>query len=305
MKKTLAVIAILCAMFAAPRFADAAERCPADAEWCPPSAGPALTWTAPLCGKGKLVAQPYFTYARGRGAFDDKGHYKSYTNGERKYQLLEQVVLYYGITDHLEIDGMVSYMQNYRTADGVDADSTGFGDSILYGRYCLIEETKVLPCVTAIAQLKFPTGKYQKAGLDKLDTDITGTGSYDQGYGIILTKRIKPFIFHADAIYNLPFETRVDGVKTKYANCFNYDAGVEYFLPKGFNLLAEVNGFLQGDRKDDGESVPSSDVRLLMIGLGIGWSCDKVQTLIEYQRVVAGTNCDVTDSVLATFVYTF
>lgn len=292
-------------MSAAARFAEAAEQCPADAEWCPPSAGPAVTWTAPLCGQGKLVAQPYFTYTRGRGTLNDKGHYKSYTNGERKYQLLEQVVLYYGITDHLEIDGMVSYMQNYHTADGVDADSTGFGDTMLYGRYCLLEETPALPCVTAIAQLKFPTGKYQKAGPDKLDTDIMGTGSYDQGYGIILTKRVKPFIFHADAVYNLPFETRVDGVKTKYANYFNYDVGIEYFLPKGFNLLLEVNGCMQGDRKDDGESMPDTDSRVLMLGLGVGWSCDVIQALVEYQRVIAGSNYDVTDGVLVTFVYTF
>ena len=69
--------------------------------------------------------------------------------------------------------------------------------------------------------------------------------------------------------------------------------------------MFEVNGFLQGDRRENGSMTPGSDVNYLTIAPGIGWSNDKIQTLIAYQRVVTGTNTDANDSVVATFVYTF
>lgn len=154
-----------------------------------------------------------------------------------------------------------------------------------------------------------PTGKYENADPDKLGADLMGAtsggGSWDQGFGVTLTKKIKPFVFHADTIYSFPQQVFVDGVKTHYANWLNYDFGVEYFLPKGFNLMFEVNGFLQGDRREDGARTPGSDVNYLTIAPGIGWSNDKIQTLIAYQRVLTGTNTDANDSIIATFVYTF
>ena len=278
-------------------------------EWNPVSAGPITTWTAPLCGKGKLVIQPFFFYNRTRGVFNDGGHYKSFTNKETKSQYQEQLFMQYGITDHLEIDGQGVYQQNLRHVDGDSAASTGFGDSYIFGRYCAIEESKWLPHITALFQLKLPTGKFQKADEGKLGTDLMGAtsggGSYDHGYGISLTKKLKPLVFHADFIYSFPILTKVDGVKTKYGDYINYDFGMEYFLPYGFNLMVECNGFIQGDRKSDGQLIPASDVQYLNIAPGIGWSCDKIQILLAYQRTLAGTNVDVNDSIIFTFVYTF
>jgi hypothetical protein len=121
----------------------------------------------------------------------------------------------------------------------------------------------------------------------------------------MLTKKIEPFILHFDAIYSIPLEREVDGVKTKYARYLNYDFGAEYCLPRGFNLMFEFNGFLQGDKTAGGEKVPASDVGYLTISPGIGWSNEKIQALLAYQRVVAGTNTDANDSVVLTFVYTF
>lgn len=133
----------------------------------------------------------------------------------------------------------------------------------------------------------------------------SGGGSYDHGYGINLTKKLKPFIVHADAIYSFPIERKVDAVKTKYANYLNYDFGFEYFLPKGFNLMLEFNGFLQGDKKEDGEKITSSDINYFSVAPGIGWSSKSLQTLLAYQRTLTGTNTDANDSVILTFVYTF
>lgn len=278
-------------------------------EWNPPSAGPITAWTAPLCGKSKVVVQPFFFYNRTRGYFDLDGHYESLSDGDWKNQFQEQLFAQFGITDRIEVDGQAVYQQNCIKQDGERASSTGFGDSYLFLRGCALEEESWLPHVTVLFQLKIPTGKYQKANPDKLGSDLmgatTGGGSWDPGFGINLTKHIKPFILHADVSFSYPQLVRVDGVKTIYGQYVNYDFGVEYFLPKGFNLMVETNFLWQGDRWQDGDRVPCSDIKYFMFTPGIGWSNDKIQTLLTYQRVMTGVNTDANDSVIFTFVYTF
>jgi hypothetical protein len=278
-------------------------------DWNPPSAGPITTWTAPLCGEGKFVIQPFFFYNRARGIFNSSGHYNSLASGDKKYQYQEQLFMQYGLTDRLEIDAQTVYQQNYLKQGDFKAHAQGFGDSYLFLRYCAIEEKGWMPHLTALLQLKLPSGKYQHANPDKLGTDLmgatSGAGSYDEGFGINLTKKIKPFIFHLDAIYTLSNKVKIDGVKTKYANYLNYDFGLEYFLAKGFNLVMEFNSFLQGSRREESIKIPSSDINYLNIAPGIGWSNKKIQTLLAYQRTVLGANVDANDSVIFTFVYVF
>jgi len=279
------------------------------AEWNPLSLGPITTWTAPLCGKNHLVVQPFFYYNKTRGEFDNDGHSHSLPKGGRKHQYQYQLFAQYGITDRLEINGQAVYQTNYARQSDNSARKNGMGDSYMFLRYCMIEERKWIPHTTPIFQLKLPTGKYQKLDPDKLGTDnmgaTSGGGSYDHGYGLLLTKKMKPFLFHADAIYNFPTGRKVDGLMTRYGQYLNYDFGVEYFLPKGFNLLLEFNGFAQGDKKESGSKIPSTDKEYFVAAPGIGWSCEKIQTLVAYQRTLAGTNTDANDSIVFSFVYTF
>lgn len=281
----------------------------AEDDWNPVSAGPVSTWTTPLCGKGKFVAQSFLFYNRTRGAFNEKGHYNPLDNGSRKYQYQEQLFAQYGITDALEIDGQIVYQENYIKNEDGKAHSNGFGDSYLFMRYCLTEETDHAPHIAALFQVKAPTGKYENANTNKLGTDLMGAtsggGSWDQGMGLIFTKKIKPFMFHADAIYSFPQKARIDGVNTRYANYLNYDFGLEYFLPKGLNLMLEANGFLQGDKREDSSKTSTSDIKYLMVAPGIGWSNDRFQTLLAYQKVAAGKNTDANDAIILTCVYTF
>lgn len=278
-------------------------------EWEPLSAGPVATWTAPLCGKGKFVIQPFFFYNRTRGTFNSQGHYNSLPGGDKKNQFQEQLFMQYGLTDRLEINGQTVYQENYVTQGGLKAHKNGFGDSYLFLRYCAIEEEGAMPHITGLFQLKMPTGKYQHLDPNKLGTDLmaatSGGGSWDHGYGVLLTKKLKPFLLHADGIYNFPQKVMVDGVKTVYGKYLNYDFGVEYFLPNRFNLMLEFNGFLQRDKKQDGTKAPGSDINYLTVAPGLGWSNEKIQTLLAYQRILTGTNTDANDSVVLTFVYTF
>jgi hypothetical protein len=281
------------------------ETPPAQEEWNPPSVGPITTWTAPLCGKGKLVIQPFFFYNQTRGEFDAKGHYDPLPKGDMEYQFQEMLFVQYGIFEWLEVDGQTAYQENYIKQGGVKTRTNGFGDSYLFLRGRIIEEKGWLPYVTGLLQLKMPTGKYQHEDSEKLGADLMGTGSWDPGFGLIVTKKIKPFILHADITYSFPQRVRINGVKTWYANYLNCDLAVEYFLPMGFNLMMEANAFFQGDIKEDGVRIPHSNVQYLIISPALGWSCDKLQILLGYQRTVMGTNTDANDSVALTFVYTF
>ena len=276
-----------------------------EGEWDPSSAGPVTTWTAPLCAKGELVVQPYFFYVRTRGAFDAEGNSDSLPDGDKKWQRQYQIFSYYGITDRLEVDAQAAYQENYVREDGSSASEDGFGDSFLFLRYCAIEEKGWIPHITGLAQLKLPTGKYQKLDENKLGTDLMGGGAYEHAYGIILTKKYRPFIFHADTIYGFPVKCKVDSVKTLYGQYLNYDFGFEWILSKGLNLLLEFNGFMQGDTKEDGAMAPSTDTSSFAISPGIGWSTEKIQTVMVYQRILTGTNADANDSVIFSLVYTF
>jgi hypothetical protein len=298
------IVGLLCFNFVSFCFAGQTEQA-GEQEWEPVSAGPVTAWTAPLCAKGEFVLQPFFFYNRTRGSFDSDGHYDSLPDGDNKYQYQEQLFMQYGITDRMEINAQTVYQQNYIKQGDIKAQTRGFGDSYLFLRYCILEEKGWLPHFTGLAQLKIPTGKYQDADLDKLDADLMGTGSWDPGFGFILTKKLKPFVFHADAAYGLPQKVMVDGVKTIYGQYLNYDLGVEYFLARGFNLMLEVNGCTQTDKWEDGQRTPSTNTSYLAVSPGIGWSCDKLQLLLAYQRIVAGVNADANDSLVLTGVYAF
>lgn len=278
-------------------------------EWEPVSAGPLTTWTAPLCGKGKFVLQPFLFYNRTRGTFDAKGKYRALNSGDKKYQFQQQLFAQYGLTDKLEVDFQAVYQENLVEQNGLRAKSNGFGDSYFFARYCAIEEHGWVPHLAGLFQLKIPTGKYQHADPKSLGTDLmgatSGAGSYDTGYGLNLTKKLKPFVLHADLIYSFPIEVKIDGISTKYGNYLNYDFGVEYFLPKGFNLMLEANIFRQPDKKQSSDKIPGSSVNYFTISPGIGWSNKEIQILLAYQRVLTGTNTDANDSVALTAVHTF
>ncbi|MCM8758141.1 MAG: hypothetical protein NC903_03670, partial [Candidatus Omnitrophica bacterium] len=188
----------------------------AQEKWEPVSAGPFTTWTAPLCGKNVLVIQPFFFYTHTRGTFDDDGNYNSLPQEERKSQFQEQLFIYYGLTDRLELDLQLTYQYNYAKQAELKAHDRGMSDTYLFLRYLFKEEDKFLPYITGLVQIKFPTGKYQKLDPDKLGVDAFGNGAYEPAGGIILTKNLKPFSFHFDAIYTHPLKRKVDGIKTIY-----------------------------------------------------------------------------------------
>ena len=274
-------------------------------DWGPPSAGPVTTWTAPVCAKGDFVTQPFLIFLKTRGTYDGSGNYSSWPGADKSTSTQLAIFMQYGLTDRLEVDGQAVYQKNFTRQGGVQADSMGVGDSYLFARYCLREETPTRPHMTLVAQLKLPTGKFEHLNPEVLGTDAMGNGSYDPGLGIILTKRLKPFIIHADASISQPLKVDVDSVSTKYGTYLNGDAGIECFIYKGLNLLFEANGFYQGKTELAGTKIDETNSEYLMLTPGIGWSNDNLQTLLAYQRIVSGKNTEATEALVLTLVYTF
>lgn len=278
-------------------------------KWDPPSTGPITTWTAPPCGKNQFNAQGFFFYSPAYGLFNSGGDMDPFPDGDQKYQYQEQLVLQYGFTERFDTKLQLLYTENYATVGQASAKDNGISDTYLFLRYAVFEDKGWVPYVTGLFQIKFPTGKYQHFDPNKLGTDNmganTGGGSYDPGLGLNITKNIKPFKLHGDFVYGIPLERKIDDIKTQYANYLNYDCAIEYFLPKGFNIIVELNGLWQGDKKLNGDKSPGSSERSLILCPGIGWSCDKVRTLLAYQRTLAGINADADDTIVATVTYNF
>ncbi len=302
--KQLFLISLMISLLFIEGLAIAAE--PAGMEiWEPVSAGPINGWAAPICGKQELYIQSFLFVNNIRGSYDSSGSYLALPDDDKSTATQLYLYLQYGLTDKLSLGGQVLHSKNYVREAGVEVDSMGFGDSNLFALYCLQEEDKNKPCVTLLAQLKIPTGKFENANADSLGTDIMGTGSYDPGLGIILTKQWQPFIIHADLLYTVPLKTTVDQVSTKYGTYWNYDAGLEIFIGHGFNILIEGNGFSQGKTSVEGTTAEDTNYSYVIFGPGIGWSNDQIQTLIALQTTTSGKNTDAVNSWIFTVIYSF
>lgn len=273
--------------------------------WEPVSAGPVNGWIAPVSGKGEFYIQSFWFVNSTRGFYDSSGNYTALPDDDKTTARQLYLYMQYGVTDKLSLSGQLLYVKNFVRQTGLEADSAGFGDSNLYALYCLQEEKINKPCVTLLAQLKIPMGRFENANPDSLGTDMLGTGSYDPGVGIILTKKFQPLMLHANLICTVPLKTTVDQVSTKYGAYWNYDAGLEIFISHGFNILLEGNGFAQGKTKTDGASSDDTNSSYIVFGPGIGWSNDQIQTLIALQTTTSGKNTDAINSWVFTVIYSF
>ncbi|MFH0887566.1 MAG: hypothetical protein V1843_05290, partial [bacterium] len=65
-------------------------------EWCPASAGPITTWTAPVCDQGAVYIQPLFYFSQSKGYFFGQGDYFDWSDGVQYRQKQQIVFMQYG-----------------------------------------------------------------------------------------------------------------------------------------------------------------------------------------------------------------
>jgi len=270
-----------------------------------PSPEPLNFWGAVPNQPGQFRLQPVISQYFTRGQYDNGGTLQSL--GEKDHYRSLGLDLYgtYGISENFDMSFLLSTVHNSAKLGSESASMTRLGDSALYARYLFVKEGSRMPALSFSATLRIPTGKYEEANADGLGTDITGSGAWGVGGGLLAKKSIGKFNFYGDAGIYQPFHTKVDGVPTEYGTTFHYDLSAEYVLPLHLNLFLEMNGGLQGKTKEHGDSVDQTDSNYLDLVPGIGWTKGNTSLVAGYIRSLSGKNDNAYDGLELSAIFKF
>ncbi|MEI7590005.1 MAG: hypothetical protein WCJ49_01605, partial [Deltaproteobacteria bacterium] len=101
LRETLLILTTACCiLFGQPKFGFSSDGNQPN-QWNPSSAGPLITWTAPVCSRGSFIIKPTVTYSKVRGSFDSESNYVPLPNGDEKHQYQQQLFMQYGVTDKI------------------------------------------------------------------------------------------------------------------------------------------------------------------------------------------------------------
>lgn len=145
----------------------------------------------------------------------------------------------YGITDRLQVTGIVPYFSIREHIDGEPFfGKSHLGDSRVEFWYAFTEEDENTPAISGALQLTLPTGDYKK-----------GIGDERFGYGgsLAITKDFGKWVLYGDVGYNL-----TPGAKIRWSDRrdsshhdlhgFSYGVGALYKLPDTWRFSVELAG---------------------------------------------------------------
>jgi hypothetical protein len=212
-----------------------------------------------------------------QGAFDENGSLQYAPSGDRGYRFLTAFRLAYGLFQNAEISALFSYYYNWATQRERSAQGGSLGDTLVGGKYRFVENDKegLRPSISAVAKVKFPTGKYDNLSPDKLGIDLTGNGSYEYILGLNVSKTWENWALHGNLWVDWVAETTIQGIKTKPGNIVYYNFAVEYALTKKWTALLELNGWEQSLTERNGQDVGKSEARSLSLLPGLEWRFSK------------------------------
>jgi hypothetical protein len=233
--------------------------------------GPLVTDPADPIEIRKFALEMTPTLLIKQGNYDENGSVRYFPGGDREYHFTTFIKTYYGIFENAELSVLIPVSYYWTTrSEGSDQDG-GLGDILLGAKYRFLENDKngLRPSISAVAKVKFPTGKYENLSKEKLETDLTGNGSYEYVLGLNVSKSFGNWELHANFWYDWVAETTIDGVKTRPGNIVYYNLAVEYALTQKLNALLELNGWHQGLTAKDGQEENNSDGRSLSLLPGL------------------------------------
>ncbi len=175
---------------------------------CPSTFGPIITDTAIPIEKGKFALQPTWGLSFVNNSFSPS--WRRISAGGDFKSLNMSVKLTYGLWNNLEVYTVIPYIHNW--ASNVKepgprgeraADFGGLGDISLTFKYRLVEETQMLPTVSAIFTPTFSTGHFRHLNPGRLGMDQLGSGSYNFTTGLNMSKYLSPFIFYGNFWYTM------------------------------------------------------------------------------------------------------
>lgn len=172
--------------------------------------GPLLTSNPMTAPAGILIVEPYLIYYSSNDAYNDQGQRYTKAAGTRQWQT--QVPIFYGVTDHFQLQltgGAAHAMSAGAHTDGLGANDTTFG-----AQYLLLSpgEDKKGPAVSVKYSHRFPTGTYDR--LNENPLNATGDGASVDTFSLMVQQYVwlpngRPLRFRAVASYSLP-PNRVD-----------------------------------------------------------------------------------------------
>jgi hypothetical protein len=156
------------------------QQTPAATPWL---TGPLIAPVGVAVTKGHYTFQPYFTSGFVTGAYN--GHWKPVSK-PNFYNVFLQFLALIGLTEFMDIQIFPGVLFNSTQGKS----STRFSDFPVTLDFQLVRANrfKWFPGIKLSITETFPTGKYQKLGLNKHDTDVSGLGSFSTAPGIVFYK---------------------------------------------------------------------------------------------------------------------
>ena len=173
---------------------------------CPATFGPIITDTAIPIEKGKFAIQPTWGLSCITDSFSPSWRRISAGGDFKSFGM--SVKFTYGLLNNLEVYTVIPYIHNW--ANNVNepgpqgqrsADFGGLGDISLTFKYRLVEETQLVPTVSALFTTTFPSGHFRHLNPGRLGADAIGGGTHAFTTGFNLSKYVRPFIFYGNFWY--------------------------------------------------------------------------------------------------------
>ncbi len=182
----------------------------------PATFGPIITDTAVPIDKGALELQPFWSFTSVIDSFSPS--WRRVNAGGNFYSFGFDLQVTYGLWENIEVFAVFPFVVNW--AENVDEPGPGGERSAEFGglsdinftfKYRLVPEGRLVPTITGVMAVHFPTGHYRYLNPRNLGTDALGGGAYAFTLGFNLSKWVKPFIFYGNFYYTMQTDFTGDG----------------------------------------------------------------------------------------------
>ncbi|MBS3902752.1 MAG: hypothetical protein KGZ30_00010 [Anaplasmataceae bacterium] len=145
--------------------------------------GPLLAPSGHVVPVGYINIEPYVFASTIHAAYDRHWHSQSVQNF---YSVNPVVYLQVGVTEWMDVQVTPQCVWNHTE----NVSATRFGDLEAQLDFQLLKDSEVgwWPAIKLSLKEIFPTGHYQNLNPEKLNTDISGSGSFNTGVGLVMSR---------------------------------------------------------------------------------------------------------------------
>jgi hypothetical protein len=214
--------------------------------------GPLVTDTTIPQEKGTFSIFIPLSLAKRGGDFNS--HWGRQDSTEDFASLQASAQVYYGLADRTEIYLVLTYQHDWawnavRAGPNgeTSADTGGLGDMSFSFKHLMSAETSVLPAVSALFSVGFPTGR-TGVSPSALGTDSIGGGAYTFTGGLNAYKRLPRLKLYGNFWYTVSTAAKIGGQYTHPPDTITVNLAAEYPIARRWILLSEVLSTWNTDR---------------------------------------------------------